>query len=161
MDERIEEIEKLLVKPKEWKYAGEVDVRKRPKNSLLEQEEIDFKQGPPLVPFSSKQDSEIESITLQRIREGTFDNHEYNVKEVVEIADELPDTDDLECKDILSLYNEIEGDLMQIVDFGNNGFVPDCEIRIVQGKESSSGTKKKLDVKSLDRIRNVTVLKKS
>ncbi|AFN82356.1 U3 small nucleolar ribonucleoprotein component Mpp10 [Encephalitozoon romaleae SJ-2008] len=161
MNESIEEIEKLLVKPKEWKYAGEVDIKKRPKNSLLEREEIDFKQGPPLIPFSSKQDSEVESITLQRIREGTFDNHEYNIKEVVEIVDEVPDTENPECKDIISLYNEIEGDLMQIVDFGNNGFVPDCEIRIVQGKEDGSGPRKKLDVKSLDRIRNVTVLKKN
>ncbi|ADM10883.1 U3 small nucleolar ribonucleoprotein component Mpp10 [Encephalitozoon intestinalis ATCC 50506] len=160
MNENIEEIEKLLVKPKEWKYAGEVDIRKRPKNSLLTEEDIDFRQGPPLLPFSSKQDSEIESITLQRIREGTFDNHEYNTKKVAEVTDEILDVDNLEFKDVLSLYNEIEGDLMQIVDFGNNGFTPDCEIKIVQ-EEKASLPKKRLEVKSLDRIRNVTVLKKN
>nr|AGE96103.1 hypothetical protein ECU01_0330 [Encephalitozoon cuniculi] len=159
MDKKIEEIEKLLVKPKEWKYAGEVSARKRPKNSLLVQEEIDFKQGPPLIPFSSKQDDEVERIALQRIREGTFDNHAYNIREEVDIADEIPEVGDLESNDILALYNEIEGDLMQIVDFGNNGFVPDSEIRMVRETEKPLASRKKPGAKSLDGIKNVTVLK--
>lgn len=159
MDRSIEEIEKLLVKPKEWRYAGEVDMRRRPKNSLLTQEEIDFEQGPPLVAFSSRQNDEVERLTLQRIREGTFDNHVYNAKEQVEMADDVDEADDAETKDIVSLYNEIEGDLMAMVDFGNGGFVPDCEVRVVQG----SGTpvaRRRLDSKALGRIKNVTVLKR-
>ena len=157
--DRIEEIEKLLVKPKEWKYAGEVDVRKRPKNSLLTQEEIAFEQGVPLVAFSSKQNDEVERVTLQRIREGTFDNHVYSAKEQVEIADEVEEAECAEAKDVVSLYNEIEGELMGIVDFGNCGFVPDCEVRAVEASKAPA-VRRRPDSKALGRIKNVTVLKR-
>lgn len=158
MSRSIEEVERMLVEAKEWKYMGEVDTRKRPKNSLLKQEEIDFEQGPPLIPFSCKQNDEIERITLQRIREGTFDNHTYNTKEKVEVMEEVYDTEDLEIKDIICLYNEIEGDLMKITDFGNNGFMLDSEVRIVE--DEVCGGRKKPNTRSLDKIKNVTVLKK-
>ncbi|KAM0672273.1 U3 small nucleolar ribonucleoprotein [Ordospora colligata] len=160
--ERIEEIEKFLVKDKEWKHMGEVDKSKRPKDSLLAQKEIDFRQGPPLVPFSSKQNDEIERVTLKRIREGTFDNYEYKTKHVVEVVDAVDDVNEVECeetKDIISLYNEIEGDLMNMVDFGNNGFVPDAEVRSVRIEEAGIN-KKKQNTKCLDKIKNVTVIKK-
>lgn len=158
MPKDIEEIEKLLVKPKEWKYMGEVDVNKRPKDSLLTQNEIDFEQGPPLVPFSSKQNDEIERITLQRIRERTFDNHMYSTAQKVEVVEEVYATEDLEIKDIIALYNEIEGDLMKITDFGNNGFVPDCEIRTI--KNETVRADKRPGSRSLDKIKNVTLLRK-
>ncbi|KAH9412122.1 hypothetical protein HK407_01g00130 [Ordospora pajunii] len=157
--ERIEEIEKLLVKDKEWRHMGEVDKTKRPKDSLLAQKEIDFRQGPPLVPFSSKQNDEIERVTLKRIREGTFDNYEYKIKQVIEVVDDVDSVECEEANDIIALYNEIEGDLMKMVDFGNNGFVPDAEVRSVRIEEARMG-KKKQSISCLDKIKNVTVIRK-
>lgn len=158
MNGNIEEIEKLLVRPREWQYQGEVDIKKRPKNSLLTNGDIEFEQGVPLAPFSSKQNDEIERITLQRIREGTFDNHTYNTMQKVEVVEETYETADLEINEILSLYNEIEGDLMRMTDFGNNGFVPDCEIVMVKSEEPSK--KRHPGRRSLGKIKNVTVLEK-
>lgn len=157
MSKNIEEIERSLVGPKEWKYLGEVDVKKRPKNSLLTQREIEFEQGVPFVPFSSKQNDEIERMTLQRIRERTFDNHVYRGVQKVEVVEEMYETEDLEIKDIVALYNEIEGDLMRITDFGSNGFAVDCEVRVVESEAVGVGKK---PVKHLDKIKNVTVLGK-
>jgi U3 small nucleolar RNA-associated protein MPP10 len=154
----LREIEKLLVKPKEWRYLGEVDKTKRPKNSLLSQRDIEFKQGVPLVPLSSKQNNEVERITLQRIREGTFDNYEFKVTREVEVIEEVYETKDLELSEIVALYNEIEEDLMRITDFGCIGFMPDCEIKVVD-KETPRPVKKKRMSSSLSKIRNVTVLK--
>jgi U3 small nucleolar RNA-associated protein MPP10 len=156
MDIDLKKIERLLVKPKEWKHMGEVDRMKRPKNSLLSQKDIDFKQGIPLAPLSSKQNDEIERVTIQRIREGTFDNHEFKAAKEVEVVEEVYETTNLELNDIIMLYNEIEGDLMKITDFGNGGFVPDSEIKIA--REEAPKPMKKRKVGSLSKIRNVTVI---
>ncbi|EOB14435.1 hypothetical protein NBO_28g0074 [Nosema bombycis CQ1] len=152
----LSEIEKQLVKKKDWLYTGEVDSKKRPLNSLLSTKDIDFEVADQFEPISSKQNSEIQRLTLQRLREGTFDNFSFNFKEEICVEEE----EDVLDLDLVTLFNEIEGELIKISDFGSIGFLPDVKIKIkeekIKGGKVKEGKKK---VKNLEKVKNVTVLK--
>ncbi|KAF9764053.1 U3 small nucleolar ribonucleoprotein MPP10 [Nosema granulosis] len=148
----LKEIEQELVKKKDWQLMGEVDEFKRPANSLLSKKDIDFDVSEQFEPISSKQNLDIQRLTLQRLREGTFDNYSYSFKEEVVVEEE-----GCEDGDILELYNEIESELLKISDFGSLGFLPDVKIEIKE--EKMKEPKKKLKAKDLEKIKNVTVLK--
>lgn len=152
----ITEIEKNLIKKKDWQYLGEVDNKKRPVNSLLKKKEIQYDVTELIEPISTKQSIEIQKMTLQRIREGTFDNYDFTV-ENIETEEELVNNEE-ENEDILQLYNEIESELLKISDFGSIGYMPDIEIVSTIKKEVKKD-KKKLKAKTLGNIKNVTVLK--
>lgn len=148
----LRKIEEELVREKDWQLMGEIDEFKRPTNSLLSKKEIDFDVADQFEPISSKQNVDIQRMTLQRLREGTFDNYSYAFKEEV-----IVDEEGVDDGDILELYNEIESELMKISDFGALGFLPDVKIEKKEEKEKK--TKRIQKVKDLDKIKNVTVLK--
>lgn len=144
----LRKIEEELVKEKDWQLMGEIDEFKRPTNSLLTKKEIDFDVEDHFEPISTKQNVDIQRMTLQRLREGTFDNYSYSFKEEVVVEE-----DGQEDGDILELYNEIESELMKISEFG---FLPDVKIEIKEEKE----IKIKKKVQDLGNIKNVTVIQK-
>lgn len=152
----IKEIEKNLIKKKDWQFLGEVDSKKRPVNSLLNKKEIHYDVTEQIEPISTKQNLEIQKMTLQRLREGTFDNFDFSKEYTVE--EEEIEKNEEDNKDIVDLYNEIESELLKISDFGSFGYMPDTEIVSVTKKEVKKD-KKKLKAKTLGNIKNVTVLK--
>ncbi|KAI5169794.1 hypothetical protein PAEPH01_1002 [Pancytospora epiphaga] len=114
-------IEKSLVAPKDWKYAGETRASARPKNALLDID-IDFDTTLLNIPLTNEQNSEIFKHVLQRFKEKTFDNYEFtSACHIAEVS--LPDIQKCETnKEILSLYENIENELRKITDWGNDGF---------------------------------------
>ncbi|EEQ82970.1 hypothetical protein NCER_100234 [Vairimorpha ceranae BRL01] len=151
----LSDIEKELIKTKDWRYKGEVDKFKRPVNSLLTEKDINYDVAEKLEPISNKQNIEIMKMTLQRLREGTFDNYDFTV---TQIEEEELEYNEEENKDVVELYNEIESELLKISDFGSFGFMPDTEVKSFLKAEVKQDKKRK-NVKSLENIKNVTVLK--
>lgn len=157
MEDKIKKIEKQLIEPKEWKYMGEVDIYKRPKDSLLTQQKIEFEQASTLVPFSTKMNGEFEKITYRRLKERAFDNYVFSANKEIEMVEEVYETKELDKIEIVKIYNEIESELLKIADFGNFGFVPDVEIRVIK----EDVVERKVNAKKfLDKSRNVTFIKK-
>ncbi|WUR03911.1 U3 small nucleolar RNA-associated protein (MPP10) [Vairimorpha necatrix] len=148
------EIEKELIKKKDWKYLGEVDKKKRPLNSLLTKNDFSYDVTEQIESISQKQNVEIMKMALLRVREGTFDNYDFTV---VEKQEEEIEYNEEENKDVVELYNEIESELLKISDFGSFGFMPDVEIKNYVKNEIKD--KRRKNVKSLGNIKNVTVLK--
>ena len=78
MEKQIKELESKLIKQKPWELRGEVKAKERPLNSLL-QDHFDFETAAPSKPdhrvlYSDQVVSEIESLIIQRIKDGQFDD---------------------------------------------------------------------------------------
>lgn len=154
----LKKIEQELIKEKNWEYFGEVDKTKRPLNSLLNKKDLSYTVNDKPEPISAKQNNEIYKMTIQRLREGTFDN--YNFEFTEEENQEIEKNDDEKFEDIEDielLYNDIEGLLLSISDFGRFGYMPDTKFVVKKKVEIETNRK---SIKSLQNIKNVTVLQK-
>lgn len=120
-EESIAELEKRLVSKKSWAYGGETHASARPEGSLMEAD-IEFDTSVFNVPFSKDQNEELLRYVARRYKEKTFDNHEF--KEVKEpVIEDLFKVEACETnKEILSMYEKIEKELLRLTDYGNDGF---------------------------------------
>lgn len=151
----LKKIEQDLIKPKSWEHFGEVDKTKRPVNSLLSKQDLSYAVTDKIEPISVKQNNEILKLTLQRLREGTFDNYNFEFITEFDQEEEKVEEEEENVEDIELLYNEIEGLLLGISDFGRFGYMPDTKFVVKKKVEIKSNKK---NVKSLQNIKNVTVL---
>jgi U3 small nucleolar RNA-associated protein MPP10 len=76
MQKNIEQLEEENIQEKSWQMKGEVNAKKRPINSLLE-EDLDFDQGSKPVPIITEEVTQsLEEIIKARILDGTWDDVE-------------------------------------------------------------------------------------
>lgn len=74
LHEQISALESQNIGPKDWVLMGEADARKRPQNSLLE-EDLEFERAMKAVPVVTEQTVlELEERIKARILEGRFDD---------------------------------------------------------------------------------------
>lgn len=72
---KMEKLEERHVADKEWQEIGEVDAKKRPKNSLVEEGKLTFEHAHKAKPVISEEVTrDLESIIISRIVSGIFDD---------------------------------------------------------------------------------------
>lgn len=82
---KIVAIEKLLTNDKPWQLKGEVGTHSRPANSLLF-EEVNFERRTKAPELTDKSIETLESMIIQRIKDGKFDDPARKVKPALETA---------------------------------------------------------------------------
>ncbi|XP_061831251.1 U3 small nucleolar ribonucleoprotein protein MPP10-like isoform X2 [Nerophis lumbriciformis] len=74
MSQKIDELEKAALGQKSWQLSGEVTARKRPENSMLE-EDLDFEHASRKAPaITAETTLQLEDIIKQRIKDQAFDD---------------------------------------------------------------------------------------
>ena len=73
--ERMEELENKNIRNKDWQEIGEVDAKKRPMNSLVEEGKLSFEHAHKAKPVITEEiTKDLESIIISRIVSGIYDD---------------------------------------------------------------------------------------
>lgn len=104
------------MKPRDWRFMGEVDARSRPRNSLAASVPVEYEKARCAGGLSSKEDKEILKLLKERVRERRFDNFEYSVikKEEAQPEDAVEHKDagqEMERDQLEKLFLEIKNEL--------------------------------------------------
>lgn len=116
-NDEIENIERDLIKDKNWKYTGESESKKRPVNSLLSAD-LDFDTNHTNIAITKEESNNIYKYICLRFKEKTFDNYEFKEIEP-EVIEENYDLKLIETnKEIFEMYDKIEREIKKMVDYG-------------------------------------------
>jgi U3 small nucleolar ribonucleoprotein component len=172
---KLREVEEKRTEEKDWKHRGEVDSLSRPKDSLLNMEDIRFDQNKPVIVLSKKDENEIDGMVRKRMGEKAFDNWV-----VEEKKDEVFDADeecDIGCDGDVEMSKSEMEDLFKIISnklmaISNCGGLPGMTegntlgmggFGTINGKifdEKKISKKKKTDktLKILEKSKNVKIM---
>ncbi|EPR78442.1 Mpp10 protein [Spraguea lophii 42_110] len=157
-DNDISDTERLYTKDREWMFKGEVKSSDRPKNSLLEMEELDHN---PINTYNIYEDDEadIDTLVRDRLRSKIFDN----IKSVTDITDNEEEfvVEEEELEDIEYLYNELDKELNKISNsiYGTYANMQPLKNNKYKNKKENRITKGKNIVRQLKKFKNVEIMK--
>ncbi|ELR21370.1 Mphase phosphoprotein 10, putative [Acanthamoeba castellanii str. Neff] len=117
LEEKIAELEDQIVGAKPWQLRGEVDSRKRPLNSLLE-EHVEFETAIKQAPVITEEVTmALEDIIKRRIVEGSFDDVVRREEDEIDTRKPRPELDFAKSqKSLAELY---EDEYLKSVDKAN------------------------------------------
>jgi U3 small nucleolar RNA-associated protein MPP10 len=117
LEEKIAELEDQIVGAKPWQLRGEVDSRKRPLNSLLE-EHVEFETAVKQAPVITEEVTmALEDIIKRRIVEGSFDDVVRREEDEIDTRKPRPELDFAKSqKSLAELY---EDEYLKSVDKAN------------------------------------------
>ena len=102
----IEKLENELVAPKSWTMAGEASSKKRPLNSLLE-EDLEFEHNQKLVPIITNEvTASLEDMIKKRILDREFNDVERKVTNELQVKPEVVLDQEKSKKSLSALYEE-------------------------------------------------------
>lgn len=158
-------------KPKDWRYAGEVDAASRPVNSLVSAREIEYEKTEDIVSLATREESRLLDLLKHRIRERKFDNFEYRIrKEEEQCTSDTGDADEnaeVDRGQLEELFLDIKSELDALINVDgvwHNTSIVAYEKRCPRRGGESRADKKaagrdKESAKVLRNARNVRIVK--
>lgn len=169
MDKDVCKNTKRGLKPKDWRYAGEVDAKNRPINSLLPQTGVEYERAESFSKLSTKEDAKILKLLKQRIREQSFENFDYGAfcqeKEPV-YKTEVEEYKDVGRDEVEKLFLDVKAELDSLANIGGVWCNTSIEVyrerpaEVLKKKEDKKMHRRdKASMRVLKKAKNVKILK--